>query len=100
MGLFENPYLDVAHTKATVGKPEFMTAGYKAQLKSIVLLKNHGNVLPHYKAMGSPLDPTEAQVEELNRQTALGQPERLSLKDGHLELHLERNALVLLRIKP
>jgi beta-glucosidase len=45
-GLFENPYLDVAQTKATVGKPEFMTAGYNAQLKSIVLLKNSGNVLP------------------------------------------------------
>ena len=45
-GLFENPYLDVAQTKATVGKPEFMAAGYNAQLKSIVLLKNSGNVLP------------------------------------------------------
>lgn len=45
-GLFENPYLNVEHTKATVGKPEFMTAGYNAQLKSIVLLKNSGNVLP------------------------------------------------------
>ncbi len=49
VGLFENPYLDVEHTKATVGKPEFMTAGYNAQLKSIVMLKNHGNVLPLQK---------------------------------------------------
>lgn len=49
VGLFENPYLDVAHTKATVGKPEFMTAGYNAQLKSIVMLKNHDNVLPLQK---------------------------------------------------
>jgi beta-glucosidase len=48
-GLFENPYLDIARTKATVGKPEFMTAGYNAQLKSIVMLKNHGNVLPLQK---------------------------------------------------
>ena len=46
VGLFENPYLDVAHSKATVGKPEFMTAGFNAQLKSIVLLKNSKNVLP------------------------------------------------------
>ncbi len=45
-GLFENPYLDVANSKQTVGKPEFMTAGYNAQLKSIVMLKNSGNVLP------------------------------------------------------
>ncbi|HVS91668.1 MAG TPA: glycoside hydrolase family 3 N-terminal domain-containing protein [Mucilaginibacter sp.] len=45
-GLFENPYLDVAQTKTTVGNPDFMKAGYDAQLKSIILLKNHGNVLP------------------------------------------------------
>lgn len=46
VGLFENPYLDVATTKAVVGNPEFMKAGYEAQLKSIVLLKNHDQVLP------------------------------------------------------
>lgn len=46
VGLFENPYLDPEETKATVGKPEFMQAGYEAQLKSIVMLKNHGNALP------------------------------------------------------
>lgn len=45
-GLFENPYLDVEETAATVGNPEFMAAGYHAQLKSIVLLKNKGRVLP------------------------------------------------------
>jgi beta-glucosidase len=46
VGLFENPYLDVQKSKQTVGKPKFMTAGYDAQLKSIVLLKNHDHVLP------------------------------------------------------
>ena len=45
-GLFENPYLDPAATAAVVGKPEFMQAGYEAQLKSVVMVKNHGNVLP------------------------------------------------------
>jgi beta-glucosidase len=45
-GLFENPYLNVEQTVATVGKAEYMTAGYEAQLKSLVLLKNQGNVLP------------------------------------------------------
>ena len=43
VGLFENPYLDPAQTEQTVGKPEFMQEGYEAQLKSIVMLKNHGN---------------------------------------------------------
>jgi beta-glucosidase len=46
LGLFENPYLDIATTKATVGSPAFMRAGYEAQLKSIVMLKNSGSVLP------------------------------------------------------
>ncbi|MBN2481580.1 MAG: glycoside hydrolase family 3 C-terminal domain-containing protein [Bacteroidales bacterium] len=46
VGLFENPYLDVEKTKSTVGNPEYMQAGYEAQLKSIVLLKNSNNVLP------------------------------------------------------
>ena len=45
-GLFENAYLDPAVTAATVGKPEYMEAGYKAQLKSIVMLKNHSGALP------------------------------------------------------
>lgn len=45
-GLFDNPYCDVARTKATAGKPAFMEAGYEAQKKSIVLLKNENRVLP------------------------------------------------------
>lgn len=45
-GLFENPYLDAEATKKTVGNADFMAAGYQAQLKSIVMLKNKANVLP------------------------------------------------------
>jgi beta-glucosidase len=45
-GLFENPYLDVEETATTVGNAEFMAAGYDAQLRSIVLLKNRNGVLP------------------------------------------------------
>ena len=46
LGLFENPYLEPEESAATVGNPEFMQAGYDAQLKSTVLLKNKGNILP------------------------------------------------------
>ncbi len=46
LGLFENPYLDVDNSIETVGKREFVEAGYDAQLKSTVLLKNKGQVLP------------------------------------------------------
>ena len=46
IGLFENPYLNPEESEKLVGNPEFMEAGYKAQLKSVVLLKNHKSVLP------------------------------------------------------
>ena len=45
-GLFENPYTSPAEAMSVVGNPEFMAEGYAAQLKSVVLLKNHGGVLP------------------------------------------------------
>jgi beta-glucosidase len=49
VGLFENPYLDPEASGEVVGKPEFMEAGYRAQLKSIVMLKNREGVLPIQK---------------------------------------------------
>lgn len=45
-GLFENPYLDPEQSAKVVGNAKYMRAGYDAQVKSIVMLKNHGNVLP------------------------------------------------------
>ncbi|MDB5119883.1 MAG: glycoside hydrolase family 3 protein [Sphingobacteriales bacterium] len=45
-GLFENPYLDAVISKKIVGNAEFMSDGYQAQLKSIVMLKNKNNALP------------------------------------------------------
>ena len=46
VGLFENPYIDVSEADRVVGSPEFMEAGYHQQLKSIVMLKNKGSLLP------------------------------------------------------
>jgi beta-glucosidase len=46
VGLFENAYLDANETKAIVGNPEFMKAGYDTQLKSIVMIKNQNKTLP------------------------------------------------------
>ena len=45
-GLFENPYTDPAAASAVVGNPDFMQQGYEAQLKSVVMIKNHGRALP------------------------------------------------------
>ena len=56
-------------------------------------------MLKRYQAMGSPLDPTPAQVEQLNRETALPAPEETKLQSGKLELKLTPNALVLVKIR-
>lgn len=45
-GLFENPYLDPQASAAVVGCPEYMQQGYDAQVKSLVMLKNHNHMLP------------------------------------------------------
>ena len=45
-GLFENPYVDPRRAETLVGNPEFMKAGYEAQVRSIVLLKNRNATLP------------------------------------------------------
>ncbi len=45
-GLFENPYLNPDKSDEIVGNEEFVKAGYLAQLKSVVMLKNRNSVLP------------------------------------------------------
>ena len=60
----------------------------------------HGNVLPKYAELGRPLDPTAAQVEQLNRETALPAPEETKLTNGTLDLELTPNTLALIKIHP
>lgn len=60
--------------------------------------EDHGNVLPKYRAMGSPADPTPAQVQELNRETALPPPQQTHLTGGHLKLTLTPDALDLITV--
>ena len=59
---------------------------------------DHGNVLKEYAATGQPLDPTPAQVEQLNHATALPAPEETQLDAGSLELHLTPNTLALIKV--
>jgi xylan 1,4-beta-xylosidase len=59
---------------------------------------DHGNVLPKYKAMGSPVDPTPSQVVQLNRETALPGPQVKHLSDGRLKLTLTPDALDLVTV--
>jgi len=45
LGLFENPYLDVAESVSEVGNAQDLAKGFDAQRKSIVMLKNNGNFI-------------------------------------------------------
>jgi xylan 1,4-beta-xylosidase len=79
---------------------EFLNVPADAQASIQRVDAEHGNVLPHYAAMGQPLDPTPEQVEKLNRETALALPEQLRLKGGRLKLSLAPNTLVLIKVGP
>ena len=60
--------------------------------------ENHGNVLPLYAKMGSPQYPSPAQIEELNRETALPAAEEVRREQGKIELRLTPNALILVTV--
>lgn len=51
VGVFENPYVSPEKATEIVGCKEFVAAGYDAQLKSIVMLKNTGGALPVTKRL-------------------------------------------------
>jgi beta-glucosidase len=46
LGLFENPYVDPDYAQKTTNSPEHKKLALKTAEKSIVLLKNQGNLLP------------------------------------------------------
>jgi beta-glucosidase len=50
VGLFDHPYLDAEESEKIVGCQEHQLAGWKAQIQSLVLLKNKG-VLPLKKGL-------------------------------------------------
>lgn len=45
IGLFENPYVDLAKAESTVLSEEFQEKAYEAQLRSVVMLKNSNDVI-------------------------------------------------------
>ena len=49
VGVFENPYVIPEETVKIVGCKEFVAEGYDAQVKSIVMVKNHDDALPMTK---------------------------------------------------
>ena len=47
-GLFENPYIIMRERKKVLDTPEFSKYGFEAQLASLVLLKNKGNLVRRF----------------------------------------------------
>ena len=76
-GLFENPYTDPATAAATVGKPEYMEAGFDAQLKSIVMLQNHEETLPHWSQLFVDGEDEDGQWRSILEEAAVYVPQRL-----------------------
>jgi xylan 1,4-beta-xylosidase len=77
---------------------EFRNLNLSAEVLISRVDETHSNTLAAYHAMGSPRYPTQAQIEQLNRESQLAKPEAVTLKDGALELDIPANGLVLLEI--
>ena len=85
------------------GEPRTVTLQFRRLRESnpVVVWRmdaTHGNVLPAYASMGKPRYPTPAQVRQLNRASALGAPERTSLRHGEIRIVVPVNGLVVLEL--
>ena len=60
---------------------------------------DHGNVLPAYAAMGSPVDPTQPQYESLRKAAELPPPQVLKMSGNEILLTLPPKALDLVEIR-
>ncbi len=61
--------------------------------------ESHGNPLPLYRSLGSPVSPTQVQIVELNKASALRAPEERTLSNGQFTLTLPINGLAVLEIQ-
>jgi beta-glucosidase len=84
VGVFENPYLVPEQTVATMACEEFVAEGYDAQLKSIVMVKNHEKVLPAAKGMKvyMPQRHYPSSIPFFGRETAKRGPKSKASRNG------------------
>jgi xylan 1,4-beta-xylosidase len=59
---------------------------------------NHGSVLSAYAAMGRPVSPTQAQIEQLRRAAMLAPPETLLVRQGEITVKLPPHGLALVEL--
>jgi xylan 1,4-beta-xylosidase len=60
----------------------------------------HSNVMKIYRELGSPQQPTEKQVDQMNAATELGPPKRMEIRNNQISLELGVNCLALVELKP
>jgi beta-glucosidase len=68
LGLFDRPYTDEARLEAVLNDPDHRRQAYRAAVRSMVLLRNEGNLLPLRKDLKSlavigPLADSKADTE-------------------------------------
>ena len=78
LGLFEKPFADEARERNSIFTPEHLAAAREAAARSLVLLKNEGQVLPLSKTLKSiavigPL--ADSQKDVIGSWTGDGKPE-------------------------
>jgi xylan 1,4-beta-xylosidase len=56
----------------------------------------HGSVLSAYAAMGKPINPTQAQIQQLRRAAMLTQPETMQVHQGQVTVVLPPQGLALI----
>ena len=61
--------------------------------------REHGDPHPAYEKMGSPVYPTQAQLQKLRDSVQLGAPEVQEIKGGELSLTLPVNGLAVIAIR-
>ena len=61
--------------------------------------REHGDPHPVYEKMGSPVNPTQAQLQKLRESVELGAPEGQDLKGGELNVTLPPDGLAVISIR-
>ena len=61
--------------------------------------EKHGDTLALYDKMGKPRYPTQAQIQQLRKESRLPSPEQTHLNNGRLTLDLPVNGLAVIQVK-
>jgi xylan 1,4-beta-xylosidase len=60
---------------------------------------DHGSLRKAYAAMGSPIDPTQTQIQSLRKAAELPPPVSLPIHEGRIDLKLAPKALALIEVR-